>query len=305
MKKAIVTGANGFIGSAICRELCLKGYETIAIVRNESSIIDSIRNLSGIRIEFCELSAIRRLPELLADRDVDLFFHLAWEGSAGPLRANPETQIQNIKHSCDAVYACNDLNCKRFVFASSIMEYEINALMAMEQTPGINTLYSSAKLAADYMARSIAGFLGVDFIRGIISNIYGPGETSPRLINTSIRKMLRGEHCSFSAGEQIYDFIYIDDAAKMFVLLGQKGKRNKPYYIGSLNPRPLKEFLLLLRDCVDSSIEIGLGELPYNGPFLCYNEFDLHAVKNDTGFEPEVSFENGIQKTISWMKGER
>ncbi len=195
------------------------------------------------------------------------------------------------------------MNCRRFVFASSIMEYEISSLMSTDATPGINTLYSSAKVAADYMARTRAGTLEVDFIRAVISNIYGPGEVSPRLVNISIRKLLNGEHCAFSAGEQMYDFIYIDDAAKTFVAIGERGKANKTYYIGSKELKPLKCFLCELRDQVDPSIEIGLGELPFDGVSLSYNEFDINAVENDTGFSPTVSFSEGIKRTIEWIKG--
>ena len=174
--------------------------------------------------------------------------------------------------------------------------------METDATPGINTLYSSAKVAADYMARTIAGSLGVEYLRAVISNIYGPGELSPRLVNTSIRKMLKGEHCAFSAGNQLYDFIYVDDAAKVFASIGEKGIPNRTYYIGSLEPKPLKNFLLQIRDCVDPSIEIGLGELPFNGVSLSYKEFDINAVKNDTGCIPEVSFQEGINRTIAWIK---
>ena len=152
------------------------------------------------------------------------------------------------------------------------------------------------------MARTIAGSLGVDYIRAVISNIYGPGELSPRLVNTSIRKLLNGEHCAFSAGEQTYDFIYIDDAAKTFVAIGEKGIANRTYYIGSQNPKPLKEFLCELRDQIDPNIEIGLGEIPFNGVSLTYNEFNVHAVKEDTGFVPTVSFAEGIQNTVKWIK---
>ncbi|MBO6071029.1 MAG: NAD(P)-dependent oxidoreductase, partial [Succinivibrionaceae bacterium] len=196
----------------------------------------------------------------------------------------------------------SDMGCKRFVFASSIMEYEIEATMATDVTPGLNTLYCSAKVAADYMARTIAGSLGVDYIRAVISNIYGPGELSPRLVNTSIRKMLKGEYCAFSAGEQLYDFIYVTDAAKTFVAIGVKGKSNRTYYIGSHEPKPLKEFLITLRDCVDPSIEIGLGKLPFSGVSLTYKEFDIYAVKNDTGFVPRISFKEGINKTVAWIR---
>lgn len=302
MRKAIVTGANGFIGTVLCKELSEQGVEVIAIVRNEEENVSNIENLNKLRIAYCDLSAFRILADIITDRDVDVIYHLAWVGSAGPLRGDCDVQMDNVRYTCDTVKACKDIECKKFVFASSIMEYEIEAVMATDATPGINTLYSSAKVAADYMARTLAGSLGVDYVRAVISNIYGPGELSPRLVNTSIRKMLNGEHCSFSAGEQTYDFIYITDAAKSFIAIGEKGVANRTYYIGSQNPKPLKEFLCDLRDQVDPSIVIGLGEIPFNGVSLSYNEFDIYAVKNDTGFIPQVGFKEGIKNTIKWIK---
>lgn len=302
MKKVIVTGANGFIGTALCRELSNQGISVIAVVRNEEENISNIENLKGLRVVYSDLSEFKKLHKKISDRDVDVLYHLAWVGSAGSLRGNSEVQFNNIRYTCDTVEACSKMNCKRFVFASSIMEYEIEVLMATDATPGINTLYSSAKVSADYMARTIAGSLEVDYIRAVISNIYGPGELSPRLVNTSIRKLLKGEHCAFSAGEQTYDFIYIDDAAKTFVAIGEKGVTNRTYYIGSQNPKPLKDFLCELRDQVDPNIEIGLGEIPFNGVSLTYDEFNVYAVKEDTGFVPTVSFAEGIKSTIKWIK---
>lgn len=302
MKKAIVTGANGFLGTAVCKELAEQNIEVIAIVRHPDEVITGIKDNPDIRIVYSDLSGFCKLAEIIQDRDVDVLYHFAWIGSAGPLRGNVDVQMRNVQYTCDTVKACASIGCKRFVFASSIMEYEIEATMATDATPGINTLYCSAKVAADYMSRTVAGSLGIDYIRAIISNVYGPGEFSPRLINTSIRKMLNGDHCSFSAGNQLYDFIYITDAARTFVALGDKGFSNRAYYIGTMNPRPLREFLLELRDCVDPHIEIGLGEIPFKGVSLTYNEFDVEAVKKDTGFIPEVSFEEGIKKTTKWLK---
>lgn len=304
MRKAIVTGANGFVGAAVCKELSDQGVEVIAIVRHPDEKISSIEKNFGIRIVYCDLSDFGKLAELIPDRNVDVLYHFAWVGSAGSLRGDADVQLKNVQYTCDTVRACAAMDCKRFVFASSIMEYEIESIMATEATPGINTLYSSAKVAADYMARTIAASLGVQYIRAVISNIYGPGELSPRLVNTSIRKMLNGEHCAFSPGNHMYDFIYITDAAKTFAAIGKKGKANKTYYIGSQKPKPLKEFLSTMRDCVDPNIQIGIGEILFNGVSLSYEEFDLDAVKNDTGFVPEVSFEKGIHNTIQWLREE-
>ena len=77
---------------------------------------------------------------------------------------------------------------------------------------------------------------------------------------------------------------------------------NRTYYIGSQNPKPLKEFLCEMRDVVDPNIKLGLGEIPFQGVSLTYKEFDVNAVRRDTGFVPEVTFEEGIRNTIAWIK---
>lgn len=302
MKKVIVTGANGFIGTALCKKLSDEGINVIAIVRNKEENITKIKDIPRLKITYCDLSDFRNLSKYVEDRDIDALYHLAWIGSAGTLRGDSDVQIRNIQYTCDTVKSCLDMNCKRFIFASSIMEYEIQATMVTDTMPSINTLYSSAKVAADYMARTLSGSYGIDYIRAVISNIYGPGETSPRLVNTSLRKMLNNEHCAFSTGNQLYDFVYITDAAKMFIEIGRYGIANRTYYIGSQEPRPLKEFLCEMRDQVDPDIEIGLGEIPFNGVSLSYKEFDINAVKKDTGYIPEVTFAQGIKNTLEWIK---
>ena len=301
MKKAIVTGANGFVGTALCKELSGQGTQVVAVVRDEKENISRIRDLTGIRIVCCDLSRFRNLGDVIPDRDIDVMYHMAWAGCSGPVRGDSDIQTDNVKYTCDTVRACGELGCKRFVFAASLMEYETEALMQTELKPGINSLYCTAKIAADYMARAIAGSLGIDYIRAVISNIYGAGEKSPRLINTSIRKLLKGERCAFSAGEQLYDFIYVTDAAKMFAALGDSGKSDKTYYIGD-SPKPLKEYLAELRDAVMPGAELGLGELPFEGVSLSYTEFDKNAVYEDTGIKPEISFAEGVRKTAEWIK---
>lgn len=304
MKKVIITGANGFIGSALCRRLTSEGIEVIAVVRNKESNIVNIEKLPHLRIVCCDLSDYHLLPELIPDRDADCLYHFAWHGTSGDLRSKYDVQLENIRCTCVLIESCSIMTCNRFVFASSIMEYEIIALMKSEISPSSSTMYSCAKLAADYMARIAATANNIEYLRAVISNVYGPGEHGPRLINSSLRKLLNGEHCSFSPGEQLYDFIYIDDAVSAFHLMGEKGIKNRTYYIGSLTPHPLKEFLIEMGKQVSSDIDLGIGELPFNGISLTYKEFDVMSLYNDTGFIPRVSFSDGIQKTIEWLKKE-
>ena len=181
------------------------------------------------------------------------------------------------------------------------MEYEIQKLMETDKTIGINTLYSTAKLTAEYMARAVADHVGIEYVGGIISNIYGPGETSPRLVNTTIRKLLSGEYCKFSAGEQLYDFIYIDDAARAFFELGENARAGRSYYIGSPYIQKLKYYLTDIRDVVAPNVKIGLGEIPFDGVSLTYRELDTDALRKDTGFAPTISFREGIRRTSEWI----
>lgn len=296
----VVTGANGFIGSALCRALSAQGVGVIAVVNKSDS---NVRDIPGVEVFHRELSQYSKLSTLIGrNRNIGVFYHFAWAGTSGELRGDVDIQLANVKAACEAVEVCKDIGCKRFVFAGSIMEYEIDAYMQTEKAPARNMIYCTAKLSADYMARTVAADCGMEYIRAIISNVYGPGEYSARLINTSIRKMLRGEHCAFSSGEQFYDFIYIDDAVQAFINAGKCGHSNKTYYIGNVKPRKLKEFLCELRDVVNPDLEIGLGEIVSGEAPLSYDEFPLDNLHLDTGFVPKIDFVSGIKKTVEWIK---
>ena len=187
---------------------------------------------------------------------------------------------------------------KRSVVVDSyLLQYEVQAEVAAMKNPGINSVYSTAKMTADYLTRILASSSGLEFVSALISNIYGPGENSPRLINTCIRKLLNGEHISLSPGEQLYDFIYVTDAARAFSYIGTEGRNGSTYYIGNRVPRKLKSFLEELRDVVAPGIDLGFGEIPFHGVSLTYREFNTDLIFQDTEYEPKISFAEGIRKT--------
>jgi nucleoside-diphosphate-sugar epimerase len=144
----------------------------------------------------------------------------------------------------------------------------------------------------------IGGELTVTFFWPIITNIYGPGDLSPRLINTLIRKLLAGERPSLSEGNQLYDFVYISDAAHAFYLIGEKGQEFKTYVIGSGTARPLKEFLCILRDIVNPEVELGFGEFAYNGVYLPIEVFNICTLVQDTGFKIDTPFDEGVKRIL-------
>ena len=297
MNSAIVTGANGFVGRAVVETLRSNGVEVYCVSHSEQMPKDE-------HTIYCEMADYKELPDFFDNVSPDVFYHFAWQGTSGKARADEKIQLKNVECTCSAVRAAAQIGCKRFVFASSIMEYEVDSAIKAQRNPGISDIYSTAKLTADYMARIVAADQKVEYISSMISNIYGPGEKSVRLINSCIKKLLAGEHVSLSPCNQLYDFIYISDAANMFVAIGDKGIPGKLYYIGNTKVRPLKEFMNEMRDVVAPGVELGFGEIPFNGVSLSYDEFDKESVYKDTGIEPLVSFKDGIRLTKEYIMKE-
>ncbi|MDY0142902.1 MAG: NAD(P)-dependent oxidoreductase [Bacteroidales bacterium] len=298
--KAIVTGANGFIGKQLINELLNRNYKIVALdIRFDDALLSN-KNVTCINVLDKE---VFELVSLIPADNYNCFFHLAWAGTSGPNRANYEMQLNNVKLACQYVELCSKIGCKRFLYASSINEMETyEYLQSDDIEPSGGYIYGTGKLAAHLMGETVAKTNNIDFIPVIITNIYGVGEKSARMIYTSIVKLINGEHCSFTEGFQTYDFIYITDAINSIVEVSEKGKPFNRYYIGSGEPKPLREFLLTMRDIVDPKAELGLGDIPFKGIDISYNQFDLKKVEKDTGYKNEISFENGIKMTADWIR---
>lgn len=299
MKKALVTGANGFVGSALVSDLIANGIEVIALDRD-----GCCNNIpAGVRFVPHELAESEKLPELIADRDIDVFFHFAWVGSAGPARADTALQLKNAQWTVDCLRAAKKMNCGKFVCAGSIMEHEtISAAYKQGNKPGLGYIYGSGKLVAHTMCMSVAADIGIELCWAKITNAYGAGELSPRFVNTTIRKIINNEPLQFTSGTQNYDFVYIDDVARAFRLIGENGKPFCHYLIGSSNAKPLREFVLEMKSALAPDKEFLFGDLPFTGVNMPLEEFDCSLTEQDTGFRAEISFAEGVKRTMEWIK---
>lgn len=300
MERVIVAGANGFIGKNLVKSLLEKGYEVTALGNRFDE--ELLRTVCCITVKD---KSMEQISEELQSGTYSCFFDLAWAGTSGPMRADYNVQLNNVRLTCDYVKLAARIRCPRFIYASSINEMETyEYLQSDDIDPSGGYIYGTGKLAAHLMGETVAKMAGIEFIPVIITNIYGVGEKSARLIYTSIKKLLNGEHCSFTAGFQTYDFIYITDAIHSIIEIASKGTGFTRYYIGSGDPKPLREYLLKMRDIVAPGAELGLGDLPFKGVELDYSQFKLHLVKDDTGYENQVSFEDGIRMTADYIRKE-
>jgi nucleoside-diphosphate-sugar epimerase len=306
IKKTIVTGANGFIGSSLLKVMSENNIQIYAIIKDTNGNIDQIRDLPGVSIIYCDLDKINQLPKLINDRDIDTCIHLAWAGSFGDARADYELQLTNVKYALNIVDTISKMGIRRFVGAGTLAEKDVlNYHPTDGSTPDAVSIYGIAKIATHFMTKAECSKLGIEHVWCYLSNTYGIGNTTNNFINMATMLMLDGKRASFTAGEQIYDFMYITDTARAIYYAATKGKKNTAYYLGSSQQRKLKEYIKIIRDLIDPSIELHLGEIPFNGISLPNEAFDATKLVEDTGFKPLVSFDEGIKKTIEWLRKER
>lgn len=306
MKKVIVSGAAGFIGNAVVKELLDEGVSVWAIVKSGSFSGKEAFRLEGLNVPIveCDLQEMDKLPQLIEERDFDVFYQFAWDGLDKESLLDYECQINNITWILNSIEAASSLNCRRFIGAGSITQLELLHQQGRFFTEDRHKYFRASQLASEVMGRAVARETGIQFIWPIIINVYGEGEIAPRLINSVIRNLLAGKRQSFSAAEQMYDFLHIQDAAKAFCLLGEKGREDSQYIIGSGKARPLKEYLATIRDIVAPKMKLGLGELEFQGLELTKEMLDISSLTRDTEFKPEITFEAGIRRMLEWIKEE-
>jgi len=300
--KAIVTGADGFVGSAVIKELRNSGYDILAIDLSPTPrriVIDS-----HIRYYSHSIENLDFLSMVVSKGECDFFFHFAWRGSAGPERSDEKIQLTNALQTVNCLRKAAEIGCKRFICAGSIMEFETNqAIYGQGTAPGLAYIYGAGKTIAHEICKPIANSLGIDLLWTYITNAYGIGESSPRFLNTMLKKIIHGDSLEFTSGTQNYDFIYVSDVAKAFRLIAERGHANKGYLIGSGKAKPLRSFVEDIIDELKPVQKPLFGNIPYTGVMTPIETYQISDLQNDCGFCPSIPFKKGVRMTFEWLKG--
>lgn len=304
----VITGPTGAIGMAIMKE-CVKNQDKVlAICHKGSQRMSQIPKSEYIEVMELDMTEYKNYVDQIdrvntqemneKNEEYDIFIHLAWNGTTGASRNDADMQQQNIANTLDAVRLAKAFGCHTFIGAGSQAEYGRSDKPLRADTPAFpENGYGMAKLCAGQLTRLLCDSLGMRHIWLRILSIYGPYDGKGSMIMSTISKLKNGEKPSFTKGEQMWDYLYSEDAAKAILLLAEKGVHGKIYPIGSGQARPLKEYIELLRDAVNPKLELGIGDVPYAEKQVMYLCADIEELKKDTGFEPQTTFEKGIRYT--------
>lgn len=304
--RCVVTGATGFIGKALCAELLAQGDEVYAVIRPHSAKRESLMSVAGAeRLHIFE-APLDELSVFFAQANIsaDIFFHLAWNGSARIAREDFSAQVRNLAYMEQAMQGAKVCGCRKFVGAGSQAEYGVAQGRAYEERtlPKPFMMYGAAKESAYQMGRLLARQLGIAFVWPRIYSVYGVGENPGTLVNYVLDSLAEKQVPELSPCENMWNFLYITDCAKILVALGKAQAAEGIYHVASDDTRPLKDFVSEIRDRVAPGAELGFGMREANPERTFWLEPDTTKLKEIVRLE-YVPFATGIDKKIKLMGG--
>lgn len=295
MKRVIVTGANGFIGSSLISKLIKKNIEVIAV--DISFLNSKLPQCDLIKEIEVGLDDVEKLENNIPDNEYDIFYHFAWAGVNGAAKANPIVQLKNAEMAINCATVAKKVKCEKFLCAGTIAERATESLSNLKKTNG-GMLYGVAKHATHLMLETYCKNIGLDFVWMQFSNIYGPENKTGNLVSYTIEELVKGNEATFGPALQPYDFIYVEDLIEAVMRIGENKTNKNCYFIGSGEPRILKEYLFEIGKLYGKEELIKVGLRPDDGIKYTLEMFDTSDLVNDIGNYVSKSFTDGIRYTL-------
>lgn len=308
MGKVVITGATGAIGRALITETLKNNQEVLVISHRDSVRAGDIDNIKGCTVLKADLCEYDRVPELMRAQGLevcgyDIFFHLAWMAPFGIDRDNLTLQLSNVHAALAAVRLAYQMGCSSFVGAGSQAEYgRVEGVLSPDTPTHPETGYGVAKLCAGQMTRLLCEQIGIRHVWMRILSVYGPYDRDQALISTAVKNMLKKNETCFTPCDQMWDYIYSEDAARAIYLAGQKGHNGSVYIVGSGKAHKLSEYIEVIAELTGYTKEIGFGKLPYQNKQVMHLQADISSLRRDTGFESVVTFKEGVSRLIDYYR---
>ena len=278
--RVLITGATGFVGSHVTRLLLRAGREVAILSSPGNSLFrlgDVARQLTRLEGRLEDREALR--PQL-ADFRPEACLHLAWYAEPGKYLHSPEN-IPALTNSLWLLEELIRLGCTQVVMAGTCAEYDTNAGYLSEDGPTRPaTVYAAAKLALNLVGQQLAAAAGINFAWARLFYLYGPGEDARRLVPALIKALRKGEAFPATAGEQVRDYLHVEDVAAALVTLAAR-RAQGVFNIASGVPVTVRQLMETVGEIVGRPELIQFGALPYRNwepMFVCGDNRRLRAL---------------------------
>ncbi|MDY6860212.1 MAG: dTDP-glucose 4,6-dehydratase [Pseudomonadota bacterium] len=320
--KILVTGGAGFIGSAVVRLAVARGHEVINLdALTYAACLDNVASVAESPAYAFERADIRdraALDRIFAAHQPDTVMHLAAESHVDRSIDAPgtfiETNVNGTYHLLEAARAYWDGKGRpegfRFHHISTDEVYGTLGTEGQftEETPyAPNSPYSASKAASDHLVRAWHETYGLPVVLTNCSNNYGPFHFPEKLIPVVILKALAGEPIPvYGKGENVRDWLYVEDHADALLLVLEKGALGRSYNIGGENEARNIDLVRMICAILD---EKRPGAAAYADQITFVTDrpghdlryaIDPSRIRTELGWRPSVTLEQGLEKTVQW-----
>ncbi len=307
-KRILITGGAGFIGSNLAEALLAMGNEVIII---DDCSTGDVRNIASFRdkVTYAEGSITDRalLDRLL--KGVDFVLHQAAIPSVPRSVADPiATNAAGIDGTLTLLVAAKEAKVKRVVFASSSSVYGDSVTLPKVETMVPNPLspYAVTKVTNEHYARVFYRIYGLETVALRYFNVFGPRQ-SPKsayaaVIPRFITALLKGERPTiYGDGQQSRDFTYIENVIQANILAcTASDAAGKVFNVATGKRYTLLEVLAILNRLIGTTLEPNFE--PGRAGDVKHSLADIGAAEKVLGYRPTVGFEEGLRKTMAWLK---
>jgi len=297
-RNIFVVGGAGFIGSHLSESLLSRGNRVVILDHAPFA-------LSGVKAYKMDIGDAKKVDRIFKKERPEVVFHLA---GAMHLRRSPQDPLFSkdldfLSRTAAILDACKKYRVKKIMFVSSggaIYENAKSVPTKETYPPSPNSLYGLANLMTEKYIEAYCKNNRMGFTILRVSNAYGPRQWQSGVIPSFILKIMKGERPVINGtGRQTRDFIYIDDLVSALILLAKKGK-NEVYNVGSGQEISLKKVFELTKKLLGSNVKAEYGsprffEVQRSAP-------DNKKIKKELRWNPKTGMEEGLKKTIEWLK---
>jgi UDP-glucose 4-epimerase len=290
----LVTGASGFVGSHLCRELLRDGADVFAVSRRR-------QNAGAMHWLEADVEQYAAVKDVFDHAKPQIVFHLAScvTGSRALQQVLP-TLHGNLASTVNLLMCAAETGCERIVFAGSMEEPDLADPDAIPCSP-----YAAAKLAANAYARMFHQLYGVPAVVAKLFMIYGPAQHDlSRLIPYTITSLLKGKAAEFSSGVRPVDWIYIDDVVSGLVAAAlTPGLEGRVLELGSGQLVTVREVVETIAQSMGSPASLKFGVFP-DRPNERICQASIDDTQRLTGWTPQTSLAEGLRLTIDWYRAQ-
>lgn len=298
MKKILVTGATGFIGSNCIELLIKRDYEIHAISRNSIDNSNN-NNIFWYKIDLFDVNEIERIFKEVRPSH---FMHLAWKMETG-LMLNSEENEKWLYLSQNLIDLFYQYGGERILVSGSCFEYDLtHNNICHEKTQLIpNSSYGISKMKLYQYLKSICDKKNLSYVWGRIFFTYGPGQKAKSLVPYVVGNLCNNNIVETTDGNQIYDYLYVEDIALALILLLESPHQGA-VNISSGNPLTLKKLILKIAEIFERKdlIEFGVKPRPKDSPDYIVGDNTL--LKKITSWNQHFELNEGIKKFINFYK---